>query len=515
MDDVIPRLKVTKVSKSYPGCLAIQNVDLCIYPGEIHALLGENGAGKSTLMKIIYGVVHSNAGKIEWEGRTIKIANPTIARNLGISMVFQHFSLFETLTVTENIALTVSQYERWHLKKLAKKIQSLSEQYGLSVNPNKPVYTLSVGERQRVEIIRCLLQSTRLLILDEPTSVLTPQESDKLFAIVRQLAQEGCSVLFSSHKLQEVQALCNQATVLRGGQVVAHCQPKAETPASLARLMIGTEMPPEKRHQERSPGAILLRVNQLTLKPQHRFGTALSQIQFELYSGEIVGIAGVAGNGQAELLAALSGEYLAPKADMIQFIDLAIGRLNPAQRRRFGLAYAPEDRLHKGVVPHLGLAENALLTGYGQGLVRRGIIQQKRLRNWTEAICEQFQVKRSSLHAPAQSLSGGNLQKFIMGREMLQQPKVLITAHPTWGVDVHATVNIHDALISLRDAGTAVLVLSEDLDELLTLCDRIGAISKGMLSEIVPVKSCDIEALGRWMGGMTSSFPSVGFAHAH
>lgn len=502
MDEPVPRLKVTNISKSYPGSLANQNVSLTIQPREIQALLGENGAGKSTLMKIIYGLVRPDSGQVEWEGQRVFISSPAEARSLGIGMVFQHFSLFETLTVTENIALAQPKNEKWDLARLAKKIRNLSDHYGLSVDPDRPVHTLSVGERQRVEIIRCLSQTTRLLILDEPTAVLTPQETEKLFTTLRQIAQEGCSILFSSHKLREVQFLCGSATVLRNGQVVARCNPQAETPASLARMMIGSNVPESKGRKSQPAGPVCLRVNDLCLKPEHRFGTPLQHIQFEVRAGEIVGIAGVAGNGQGELLAALSGETISPKAEMIHLGEMPVGNCGAAKRRRLGLAYAPEERLEKGAVPDLSLLENALLTGYGQGLVHGGMIRLPRLQAWTQRICDLFNVKQAGLHSVAGSLSGGNLQKFIMGREMQQNPAILIAAHPSWGVDVNATASIHEALIELRDTGTGVLMISEDLDELFTLCDRIGAIYKGELSPLKPIQDTSRDEIGRWMGGV-------------
>lgn len=502
MDEPVPRLKVTNISKSYPGSLANQNVSLTIQPREIQALLGENGAGKSTLMKIIYGLVRPDSGQVEWEGQVVNISSPDRARSLGISMVFQHFSLFETLTVTENIALAQPKNEKWDLARLAKKIRNLSDHYGLSVDPDRPIHTLSVGERQRVEIIRCLSQTTRLLILDEPTAVLTPQETEKLFTTLRQIAQEGCSILFSSHKLREVQFLCGSATVLRNGQVVARCNPQVETPASLARMMIGSNVPESKGRKSIALGSVCLRVNDLCLKPEHRFGTPLQHIQFEVRAGEIVGIAGVAGNGQGELLAALSGETISSKAEMIHLGEMPVGNCGAAKRRRLGLAYAPEERLEKGAVPDLSLLENALLTGYGQGLVRGGVIRLPRLQAWTQRICDLFNVKQAGLHSVAGSLSGGNLQKFIMGREMQQNPAILIAAHPSWGVDVNATASIHEALIELRDTGTGVLMISEDLDELFTLCDRIGAIYKGELSPLKPIQDTSRDEIGRWMGGV-------------
>ena len=502
MDEPVPRLKVTNISKSYAESLANQNVSLTIQPREIQALLGENGAGKSTLMKIIYGLVRPDSGQVEWDGQRVNISSPAEARSLGIGMVFQHFSLFETLTVTENIALAQPKNEKWDLARLAKKIRSLSNHYGLSVDSDRPIHTLSVGERQRVEIIRCLSQTTQLLILDEPTAVLTPQETEKLFTTLRQISQEGCSILFSSHKLREVQSLCGSATVLRNGQVVARCNPQVETPASLARMMIGSNVPESKGRKSQSVGPVCLRVNDLCLKPEHPFGTSLQHIEFEVRAGEIVGIAGVAGNGQGELLAALSGETNSPKAEMIHLGEMPVGDCGAAKRRRLGLAYAPEERLEKGAVPNLSLLENALLTGYGQGLVRRGVIRRPRLQAWTQRISDLFNVKQAGLHSTAGSLSGGNLQKFIMGREIQQNPAILIAAHPTWGVDVNATASIHEALIELRDAGTGVLMISEDLDELFTLCDRIGAIYKGELSPLKPIQDSSRDEIGRWMGGV-------------
>jgi simple sugar transport system ATP-binding protein len=498
----LARLKLTNISKSYAGVLANNQVNLTILPHEIQALLGENGAGKSTLMKIIYGLVRPDAGEIEWSGQQVNISSPEKARSLGINMVFQHFSLFETLTVTENIALAQPKTEKWDLTRLAKKIRELSQQYGLSVDPQRRVHSLSVGERQRVEIIRCLSVTTKLLILDEPTAVLTPGETEKLFAILRQIASSGCSILISSHKLQEVRSLCSYATVLRNGEVVAQCNPHLETSASLARLMIGADVPVSKGRKNHSVGSVCLRVKDLCLEPEHPFGTPLQHISFELYAGEIVGIAGVAGNGQSELLAALSGQTLSPKAYMMQLGEMPIGHHGVVKRRCMGLAYTPEERLEKGAVPNLNLLENALLTGYTQGLVRRGYVRQARLNAWTQRICEAFNVKQAGLDSPAGTLSGGNLQKFIMGREILQHPLVLIAAHPSWGVDINATASIHEALIELRDAGTAILVISEDLDELFSLCDRIGAIYKGELSPLKPIQSTSRDEIGCQMGGV-------------
>ncbi|MFB2769716.1 ABC transporter ATP-binding protein [Pelatocladus sp. BLCC-F211] len=505
-------------------------MNLTIQAGEIHALLGENGAGKSTLMKIIYGVVRPDRGEIFWQGQQININHPTKARSLGIGMVFQHFCLFETLTVTENIALALPPSEKWDLAAIKRKIRVLSQEYGLDINPDRPVHTLSVGEKQRVEIIRCLCVATKLLILDEPTAVLTPQETEKLFVTLRQIAASGCSILFSSHKLQEVRSLCTHATVLRNGEVVAECNPQAETTQSLAKMMVGDDErilgqgsreTRETKENNQSPipdprspipdprspipdpqSPIYLQVRDLCLESKHSLGTALQHINLEVRSGEIVGIAGVAGNGQSELLAVLSGEVICPQADMIMLGEMPIGDCDVLKRRRLGLGYVPEERLGVGVVPNMNLLENALLTGYSQGLLRRGIIRQRKLKTWTNRICSAFNVKQAGLNSLAGSLSGGNLQKFIIGREIQQNPTILIAAHPSWGVDVNATATIHEAFIEMRDLGAGVLVISEDLDELLTLCDRIGVIYKGQISPFVGIADISREQIGRWMGGI-------------
>jgi simple sugar transport system ATP-binding protein len=502
MNELVSRLQVKNISKSYPGCVANNQVNLTIQPGEIHALLGENGAGKSTLMKIIYGLVRPDAGDIFWERREVNINSPAQAISLGIGMVFQHFNLFETLTVTENIALALPGKEKWNLSRIAKRILTLSAAYGLSIDCDRPVYTLSVGEKQRLEIIRCLYKRPKLLILDEPTAVLTPQETEKLLAALRQIASDGCSILFSTHKLPEVQSLCSHATVLRQGAVVAHCNPQVETPASIARLMIGSDVPASKPRRNQPPGSVCLLVNDLCLKPQNSYGTTLQHVNLQVRTGEIVGIAGVAGNGQTEFLSALSGEIICSPAEMIMLGEMPIGDCDVAKRRRLGLAYVPEERLEKGVVPSLSLLENALLTAYGQGLVRRGVIRFGKLKAWTGRICNAFNVNQTEVDSAAASLSGGNLQKFIMGREISQNPAVLIAAHPTWGVDINAAASIHQALIEMRDTGAAVLVISEDLDELFALCDRIGAIYKGQLSLFKPVIDTSRDEIGRWMGGL-------------
>ncbi len=496
------QLQLEGIRKVYGAIVANDGIDLTVEPGEIHAILGENGAGKSTLMKIIYGVTAPTAGQIHWCGKPVRVQSPAHARSLGIGMVFQHFALFETLTVVQNIALALPG--RPDLGDLARRIDTVGERYGLQVNPRQLVHALSVGERQRVEIIRCLLQNPRLLIMDEPTSVLTPQAVRKLFETLRQLSSEGCSILYISHKLDEVRELCHSATVLRNGRVTGHCIPAQETPASMARLMIGKELVACQRGTPSAPGAVRLALQGLSQPASHPFGTALKDIALEVRAGEIVGIAGVSGNGQQELLRAISGEAPLPRGDaaMVQLDGQPVAHLGSAARRALGLGFVPEERLGRGAVPAMSLSDNALLTAHRQSLLQRGLIRHGAVRAFAERCIADFKVKCSGAQAPANSLSGGNLQKFIVGRELLQNPKVLVAAQPTWGVDVGAAAFIRQTLVALRDAGAAVLVLSEELDELFEVCDRIAVIANGRLSSAVPTQQTDVETIGLWMSGL-------------
>jgi simple sugar transport system ATP-binding protein len=497
-----PRLELRGISKRYPGgVLANDDVGFAVMPGEIHALLGENGAGKSTLVKIIYGVLQADAGAIRWNGREVTIASPKEARRLGIGMVFQQFSLFEAMTVLENIALGVDA--AGDLRALAARIVEVSEAYGLPLDPRRHVHTLSVGERQRIEIVRCLLQNPKLLIMDEPTSVLTPQEVERLFATLRQLAAEDCSILYISHKLEEIKALCHRATILRQGRVVAECDPARETARSMAERMIGSELAGVSRPRERALGQARLTVDALSLAAEQPFGTDLRSIAFEVRAGEIFGIAGLAGNGQNELFAALSGERPLPRAAAIRIDGRAIGHLDAKARRDLGVACVPEERDGHGAVADMSLVENAMLSGYRRmGLLASGFIRNDAAMRYARSIIERFRVVARGVEAAASSLSGGNLQKFIVGREILQTPGVLVAAQPTWGVDAGAAVAIHQALLDLAANGAAVLVISQDLDELLTLTDRLAVINEGVLSRPLVTHEASIEEIGLLMGGL-------------
>lgn len=494
------RLELTGISKRYPAVIANDDVNLQVAPGEIHAVLGENGAGKSTLMKIIFGAVKPDAGVMRWNGQEVHIRHPQEARQLGIAMVFQHFSLFDTLTVAENIALGLPS--GIDMAELAMQIRQTGDNYGLALEPHRHVHTLSVGERQRVEIVRALLTRPQLLILDEPTSVLTPQAVQKLFVTLRKIAAEGCSILYISHKLDEIRELCHQATVMRGGKVTGTCNPRQESAASLSRLMIGAEPEQHPRSTTQSLGELRLKITQLSLPKAHAFATALDNITLDLFGGEIVGIAGISGNGQQELLAVLSGEDRRAKPDMVRLKAKAVGHLGPKARRSSGQSLVPEERLGRGAVPEMSLADNMLLSHQTAPLVSHGMIQFRQVTQLAAQIIDRFRVKSSGPGALAKSLSGGNLQKFIVGREIMRKPDVFIVAQPTWGVDVGAAAQIHQEIRLLRESGCAVLIISEELDELFALCDRLHVIAKGKLSPSVPTTDATREQIGLWMSGL-------------
>ena len=504
------RLELIKLSKTYPAVKANDQVSLRVKPGEIHAVLGENGAGKSTLMKMIYGAVRPDEGEIRWNGEPVQVKSPAEARALGISMVFQHFSLFDTLTAAENVWLGLDK--SLSLAEVTERITKVSKDYGLDVEPLRPVHTLSVGERQRVEIVRALMTNPKLLILDEPTSVLTPQAVETLFVTLRKLASEGCSILYISHKLDEIRTLCHHCTVLRAGRVTGEVDPTQETNASLSLLMIGAE-PPQLKHEPRTPGDVVLAVRELTLPKLDQFGMSLQGIGFEVRAGEIVGIAGVSGNGQQELMAALSGEDTRAAGASIQLFGQPIARKPPQVRRAAGLHFVPEERLGRGAVPTLSLAQNTLLTRT-EAVGRGGWLRTGQVRALAQSLIERFNVKAGGPDAAAKSLSGGNLQKFLVGREIDAKPKLLIVSQPTWGVDVGAAAQIRGELLALRDAGCALLVVSEELDELFEISDRLLVIAQGRMSPSIATRDATIPQIGAWMSGLWTKEPTQEGTHA-
>jgi len=487
------------ITKAYPGCLANDSIDLKLEAGRVHALLGENGAGKSTLVKILYGLLAQDSGSIKWQGKSVDISSPAIARELGIAMVFQHFSLFESLSVLENIALGMDAHADNALKE---KIIEVSGRYGLPLDPDRSVFTLSVGERQRIEIVRCLLQNPKLLIMDEPTSVLTPLEVSDLFATLSRLAKEGMAILYISHKLEEIKLLCDEATILRGGKKVATADPRTETAQGLAALMMGSDMLGAPAKISNARGETLLELKQLTYPTADQNGIALQDISVSVNAGEIVGIAGVAGNGQDELMQVIAGELLLDTGTALMLHGDAIGRLGAGQRRQRGLCSVPEERLGHAAVPSLSLTENVFLTAHHRKSLRvGGLVSFGRSRKFADEIIERFNVQCNGARSLAGSLSGGNLQKFIVGREILQAPDVLVVSQPTWGVDAGAARAIHDAIRELAQQGAAVLLISQDLDELMQITDRIGALCAGRLSDLHQTSDITVHQVGMLMGG--------------
>lgn len=498
-----PRLELRGIRKAYPGVVANDDISLSVAPGEIHGIVGENGAGKSTLMKIIYGATKADAGEILCDGRTVPDHGPALSRKLGIEMVYQHFALFETLSVVENVALSMAG--RMDLPQLSQTVREVSYRYGLPVDPRALVQGLSVGERQRVEIIRCLLRKPRLLILDEPSSVLTPQAVQKLFETLRQLAEEGCSILYISHKLDEVRDLCQTATVLRGGRVTGSADPRTVSTAELARMMVGATLPKMRATPADRSAAPLLQVDALSLEAPSEI--PLSSVSLSAYGGEIIGIAGVSGNGQNTLAAALSGELRAPGAADVRLKGAPIGHLGAGARRDLHLGFVPEERLGRGAVPSFDLAANALLTGHRDGMVAGSLVRRRSTQSYAQKIIDRFTVKANGAGDVASGLSGGNLQKFIMGREIALEPEVLIVSQPTWGVDVGAAAYLRQTLIDLSRAGKSVIVISEDLEELFEICDRLYVMSQGQLSEPLISAETSVEAVGLLMAGARSQEP--------
>jgi general nucleoside transport system ATP-binding protein len=491
-------LQIEGLTKAYPGVVANSGISFSVGVGEVHALLGENGAGKSTLVKTIYGLVRPDAGRMVLNGAEYAPSEPRAARAAGVAMVFQHFSLFEALTVAENVALGMENPPP--MRDLSARIRQVSEAYGLPLDPGRLVGELSAGERQRVEIVRCLLQDPRLLIMDEPTSVLTPQEVEILFHTLRKLAAEGTAILYISHKLEEIRALCDAATILRHGKVVATCDPKATGARAMAELMVGASFAAPAR-AGRALGAPVLEVAWLDLPSAHQFGTSLKGVTFSVAAGEVLGIGGVAGNGQDELLAALSGEaQVAP--GVVRLKGEPVGALGPVGRRRLGLCAAPEERLGHAAAPDMSLTENAALTGMvREGLVSRGFVDWARAKGFAERIIAGFDVRTPGPGNAARSLSGGNLQKFVIGREVLQKPVCLVVNQPTWGVDAAAAAAIRQALLDLAAGGAAVIVISQDLDEVLEIADRFAALNGGRLSAPRPTQGLTLEEVGLMLGG--------------
>lgn len=502
------------LTKRFGQHLACSDIDLSVRAGEIHAILGENGAGKSTLMRMLFGALQPDAGRITWQGRTVQIKNPAVARELGLGMVFQQFSLFESLTVAENISLSLRTRER--LSTLAAKAIAISHSYGLPLNPEATVGDLSVGQRQRVEIVRCLLQVPKLIILDEPTAVLTPQEADRLFETLDRLRSEGRAILYISHRLDEIRRLCDRATILRQGKVVGTCVPARETAASLAALMVGEGTADAAIRTTRPvfPPKVRLAVRNLTMAPTSPFGSPLADVSLELKAGTILGIAGVSGNGQSELFDTLSGETASPHASTVSLGGVDVGHTSITARRKLGAAFVPEDRLGHGCVPEMTLSENYLVTRHGTDHAEfvgpTGEIDRKALRASSSQLMAKWDVRAGHADPIAGTLSGGNLQKYVVAREVDREPAVMVINQPTWGVDASASKVIHKGILDLAGRGSAVVVISQDLDELFQLADEIAVLHHGRLSAPIPTGVLTREHVGLLMGGASADHSSGG-----
>src|SRR6202047_2285386 len=506
-----PLLQTVGLTKRYGDFLANESIDIDVWPQQIHALLGENGAGKSTLVKTIYGLIQPSEGEMLWQGERMVLSGPSEARGRGIGMVFQHFSLFDNLTVAENVALGLDGKESF--KDMSARLEQVARLFGLPPDPRREVWQWAVGERQRIEIVRALMQDPKFLILDEPTAVLTPQEADQLFIVLERLKSEGRAILYISHKLEEVKRLCDTATILRGGRKVSTCNPQAETADSLARMMVGADIKEVKAAAGRKITVPRLVVADLSMEPDDPHGVRLAHISLELKGGEILGIAGVAGNGQDELFAALSGERQSPDPGSIVIDGHPAGHLSITQRRRLGAAFVPEERLGHGTAPRMKLSENALLTGHAaSGMVRRGFINTAAMLKTVDRTPEDLDVRKGKSDPEGARVYGGNLQKFIVGREILRNPTVLVVSRPTWGVDAGAAAVIRQALLDLAAGGAAVLVTSQDLDELTEITDRVAVMFHGRLSEPMATADASREKLGLLMGG--SSLVQKETAHA-
>lgn len=498
----IDSMEMRNIVKRFPGVLANDHVNFEVKAGEIHALLGENGAGKSTLMKILYGLYQPDDGQILLNGRPVQIHSPADSIRLGIGMIHQHFMLVDSLTVAENVALGLksSREPRLDLDRVAERIQQLSKSYGLEVDPYAYVSRLAVGQQQRVEIIKALYRGAALLVLDEPTAVLTPQEVEDLFAILRQMAQDGHALIFISHKLHEILALTDRVTVLRDGKVVGARLTGEVTKEDLANLMVGREVLLERIRPKATIGETRLRLENVSAVDDAG-KSVLQNVSLEVHSGEIVGVAGVSGNGQRQLAEVITG-LLPVSKGQIYVENKAVTNLSPAKMIDAGLSYIPEERMHDGAIKDFTVTENLILQDHIRKPYCNGIfLNFNHITQHAETMIRSFNVKTPSPETRIKSLSGGNIQKLILARELARRPRVLIAAQPTRGVDIGATEYIHNQLLQQRAGGLATLLISEDLDEIRALSDRIVVMFGGEIMGIVDADKTTVEELGLMMAG--------------
>jgi simple sugar transport system ATP-binding protein len=503
-DQRVPVLEARGITKQFPGVVANQNINLKLHRGEILALLGENGAGKSTLMNIIYGLYHPTEGEILVNGQAVRMNTPRDAIALGIGMVHQHFQLVPVMTVAENIMLgsETVRHGLLDVKKVAEDVTELSKRYQLDVDPYAMIEDLPVGMRQRVEIIKTLYRNANILILDEPTAVLTPQEIEGLFQVMELLRQQGKSIIFITHKLKEVLRIADRINVLRSGRVVGEADPKTSTQAQLASMMVGREVILTVEKDEAKPAECVLQVEGLTAR-NDLGGPALSNVSFEVYAGEIVGVAGVQGNGQTELVEVLTGLRKADRGQ-VRLNDADMTNSGPRHITQEGMScHIPEDRHAHGMVVSYSVADNLILNTYNLKPFARGInINQPAILEHARELIKRFDVRTPSPETHAGSLSGGNQQKMVVARELSRPLKLLIASQPTRGIDVGSIEFIHNQIVRKRDDGVAVLLVSSELDEIMALSDRIVVMYKGEIIGTVPRAEATREGLGLLMAGV-------------
>ena len=490
-------LKISNVTKIYPGCVANDNISLEFNSGKIYALLGENGAGKSTLVKILSGVIIPDEGKIYLNKNNLKLNSPLDAKKNDIGMVFQHFNLFETLSVFENLIIDSDEQR----ESLREKIDSIMKKYNFSIDLDIPVLNLSAGQKQKVEIIRCLIRNPKVLIMDEPTSVLTEQETSELFLSLKKFSEEGILIIYITHKLKEVMQLCDEVAVMRRGKLVSVSEIKNENIESLANKMVGQNLKTIKKKKAKTSSDQLIKITNLNFTSEDPFETNLMDINFSVNRGECLGIAGISGNGQSELFQVLSGEIISDK-NCIEFNNNYIGDLNPQERREYLMAFSPEDRLEQAAIPQMKIFENVALNNFkSSNFFNNGLINENKIKEHSKKIISDFNVNTDNIELKSQFLSGGNLQKLIIGRELITSPDLLICFNPTWGLDVGAINYIHETLIKINEQNKSIILISTDTDELLKLSDKISVIHKGKLSKIMNAEEVTSEKLGILMGG--------------
>ncbi len=501
---LIQTLEMRGIVKRFPGVLANDRVNFDVHAGEIHALLGENGAGKSTLMKVLFGLHRPDEGQILINGKPVTIQSPAQAIELGIGMIHQHFMLVPSFSVAENVALGLpsSRGALLDLDVVSQRVAELSKQYRLRVHPSAMIWQLAVGEQQRVEIIKALYRNASLLVLDEPTAVLTPQEVDELFVVLRQMAERGHSLIFISHKLHEVLSISDRVTVLRDGRVVKTLNTKDTTKAELAQLMVGREVLLRVGHPPVERGPVRLRIENLHADSDKPGVPSLRGISLEVYGGEILGIAGVSGNGQRELAQVIAG-LRKPSRGTVWIDNVDVTNWSPTRLLEYGLSYIPEGRLRDGAIKEFNVAENLILRDHTSPDYSDGIfLNHRRIADRCDKLIKDFNVKTPSRDTPLKHLSGGNIQKLILARELSREPRVLIASQPTRGVDIGATEYIHRRLVAQRQEGTAILLISEDLDEIQNLSDRIAVLYEGRVMGVVRRDEATAEELGLMMAGI-------------